>query len=384
MIRIAATTDIHGFLDRGLYELAKPSFRAGTDIFIDNGDFFTGSPLASYFARTDQISPLVNVANDLAFDAMVIGNHDLDYGLAWLKTQVAALEMPYLAANVFDRSGQACFNPYIIREIRGFKVAMIGVLNSECRQTMPRAHSLKVFIEDPLTSVGRLIDQLEERVDLILVAYHGGLIKDMKQNRLWTYPNQADQAHEFLESYPAVKGLICGHQHFTYSQIIPSGQAIIQAGSQGSCYGELLWSEQGGWLEARIHPLKDHPWPLEDRQAFADWFHSPADNQDGLQTLREIFPDQWVYWDLSAETWADLYQAIPQPFSIAKYLFNKEEFNQLIASRGAHLLPAQAADVQGDFKEVLSLAGNLPSKYCRQRLIFPLFDFLVNSGRYMT
>lgn len=381
-MRIIATSDVHAYLDQGLGQLFDSDLESSSDLLIDNGDFFTGSPLASYYARHYDQSPLVEIANQLAYDAMVIGNHDLDYGLAWLKKQVAGFNMPYLAANVFDRSGQAIFQPFLIKDVQGCKIAIIGVLNSESRQTMPVKHAQDVLIFDPLPVVKQWVEKLAEKVDVILVAYHGGLIKDMVHSRLWTYPNQADQSHEFLETIPQIKGLICGHQHFSYGEMLPTGQAIIQPSCYGRDYGELILSDQGQWLDAKIHPLSPLLWEYPERLAFQSWFDAPADYQAGLQALSQLFPSQAFYWPEQVGTWAELWQAIPQPFSLASYLLKPEEMDRFLGTRAQDILPALAKQTENQAFELLTLAGSLPSQYCRREWIFPLFDFLVNPNLY--
>ena len=45
-ITITATTDVHGFIDEGLANVASVCEQLSTDLLIDNGDFFVGSPFA--------------------------------------------------------------------------------------------------------------------------------------------------------------------------------------------------------------------------------------------------------------------------------------------------------------------------------------------------
>ncbi len=121
-IRLLATTDLHGHLlphdyikdqptqDGGLAGLARliTEARAQADeahmpvVLLDNGDTFQGTPLAHDLAECDVGAdhPIVAAMNYLQYDALGLGNHDLDHGLPYLKAVAGALNMPMLNSNL--------------------------------------------------------------------------------------------------------------------------------------------------------------------------------------------------------------------------------------------------------------------------------------------
>ncbi|MEL1196109.1 bifunctional metallophosphatase/5'-nucleotidase, partial [Staphylococcus epidermidis] len=89
---------------------------------IENGDLLQGSPLAYYLAKKSSrgIKDLVNVTNSFGYDVGLLGNHEFNYGIDYLKSYVNQVNYPILAANVLNNEGQPAFGPaYKIIEEEG-------------------------------------------------------------------------------------------------------------------------------------------------------------------------------------------------------------------------------------------------------------------------
>ena len=374
-INVVATTDIHGYLDEGLENLLKyPRFNQA-DLKIDNGDFFTGSPFASFGAKFWTQTPLVQVANRLAYDVMVMGNHDLDYGLDWLREQVNGLSMPYLAANVFDLDKTRIFQAYYIKEIKGYKVAVIGLVNEETRQSMPIQYTLEIIIASPLEIAKQIIEEIKDQVDLILIAYHGGLIKDLVGHRQWTYDSIADQGHLFVENFSEISGLICGHQHFIYHEKNAKGVAIIQPGSHGRYLGEISIHPKLKQSKTQVYSLSKKSFPIECRQRYDQWMLEKVDIRPGLEKLEKIFPANLYLCNLNHASKKELWGHIQEPFSLKEYILSENECQSFLNIQCDHAL-------ENSMVKVIATPGELPEYRCRRDIIFPLFDVLVNTDKY--
>ena len=130
--------DIHGnwftTLPSIAGEVKAERERIGEDkvIFIDLGDHNHGSDAAYYFNHIYEYSPdeehvWSRVADYLKYDAVVVGNHDIEAGPDnWDKIK-EELDMPYLAANIHSGNPQEpYFMPYTILNKGGLKIAVIG------------------------------------------------------------------------------------------------------------------------------------------------------------------------------------------------------------------------------------------------------------------
>jgi len=80
----------------------------------------------------------VDFNNLIAFDAMTVGNHEFDKGSEVLANFIRAAKFPVLAANS-DVSGNQNLNglirPYIIKEVGGNEVGIIGLITPNTRET---------------------------------------------------------------------------------------------------------------------------------------------------------------------------------------------------------------------------------------------------------
>src|SRR5439155_12215103 len=112
---------------RGLAKVASIVRQARTDnpagtLLVDSGDVIQGSPLEYVHNREHNApaDPMMLAMNALAFDAMTVGNHEYNYGLAVLTKARREARFPWLSANSY-RTGtdQTFFTPYIVKELNG-------------------------------------------------------------------------------------------------------------------------------------------------------------------------------------------------------------------------------------------------------------------------
>ena len=121
-LRILETTDLHMNLLSYDYYQDQPTDQYGlartlslikaaraeapNSLLFDNGDLLQGNPLGDWAARVKplqegQVHPAYKVMNTMAYDAANIGNHDFNYGLAFLQHAIAGANFPYISANVY-------------------------------------------------------------------------------------------------------------------------------------------------------------------------------------------------------------------------------------------------------------------------------------------
>ena len=66
---------------------------------IENGDFIQGSPLSYYVrkAETHSVEAITKIINQMNYDVSILGNHEFNYGLDYLKETIASYQQPVLA-----------------------------------------------------------------------------------------------------------------------------------------------------------------------------------------------------------------------------------------------------------------------------------------------
>ena len=127
-IVILFTSDIHcgidqGFGYAGLEQIRDYLIDEGNDvILVDDGDNIQGEPVGTMTKG----EALIDLMNAMGYDVAIPGNHEFDYGMDQFLSLVEKADYPYVSCN-FNYKGELVFEPYVIRELGGKKVAFVGV-----------------------------------------------------------------------------------------------------------------------------------------------------------------------------------------------------------------------------------------------------------------
>ena len=268
-VTVCSTTDVHGaYFDSSYVDnlAAKTSLanvssylkelRAGgvQPVLIDVGDNLQGDNAAYYFnyVATDVPHVYPRIAAYLGYDAIVVGNHDIETGHDVYDRIRRELTMPYLAANAaFDRdeNGKAdmdedpknkavqdsYFQPYCIVERGGVKVAIIGMTNGNMKSWLSDAiwHGIdfQVISDIAQNLVDYVIDK--EKPQLVVLAVHSG-----------TGAEQAHRENEALYLASTLHGVdivLNGHDHRPLAREVenPDGSVVLlDAGTKAAVVGQ--------------------------------------------------------------------------------------------------------------------------------------------------
>ena len=163
---------------------AMKQARAAHDnvLALDAGDQFQGT----LFFTANKWPMLADINSLLPYDAMTLGNHEFDDGCEATAGFVRAQPYPVLAANLDARPGcplrGAPVRPWIIKEIRGVKVGIVGLANPSVR-TLSAACPETWFYKSDAT-LKKAVKELEKQgVRHIIAVTHLGLPNDLKLAR---------------------------------------------------------------------------------------------------------------------------------------------------------------------------------------------------------
>mgnify|MGYP000673213426 FL=1 len=203
---ILHTNDTHGadldeegasFGMAGVAQLKKDFEAAGADVLlVSAGDSIMGKPLVS----ADQGKSAIEFMNAAGYDAMTVGNHELDFGIDNLKALAKDADFPILCADMTtEADGKTVFDSNKIFEIGGVKVGVFGLATPE---TLTKADASKMpgitFPQtDKLYAVAQAqVDELNKAgADLIVCLGHLGIDDESIGNRsclLYTSPSPRD------------------------------------------------------------------------------------------------------------------------------------------------------------------------------------------------
>lgn len=367
-IHVLATTDIHGSFDsfaeaKKVRELKENYPEA---IWIDNGDFFVGNALSTFYNTTYDISPFVKQANAFGYDVMVPGNHDLDYGLQFLKKQVDQLVMPYVCCNLLDSKDECIFDPFTIIEREEKKLAIIGIMTEALPQLSHFEVTKDVRCKGAQSSLKATLELLPNDIDHVIVAYHGGLEKDLLSLKSLQYDTGENQAYQLAESDQRISGLIAGHQHFVNVGKVDE-TAFVQPGYQGNYVGHLKLSDDT--VESKLYAIDKRPSTISSE--YKQWLSQEIDEKNIEMFLTDYFQisrEQIVY-QRKGQTRDAFLSSFPVPYTFSKYIFPKQEWNKMRKER-------QLKETANERNEVTIYSNDatLPYYRIKEKYIDNLFD----------
>src|SRR6059058_2681647 len=234
-ISILHTTDLHGHIlptfdydgtaDRGGLARCATQIRRWRrqnpdSILIDVGDVYQGTDVS----LRNKGELMIDLFNHLQYDAWVIGNHEFDWGIEPFTNALQKSAMPVLGANTWvdgkpagsspdSQHPFAQVQPFIIKEIAGIKVAIIGITTPGMSFWLPREFTVGIDFQHPVEPVRHAITKANsEGADAIVLTGHMGLKPRTGGDDF------ANTVTALTSEFPDAAVFIAGHTH----QAIPS------------------------------------------------------------------------------------------------------------------------------------------------------------------
>ena len=235
-ITILDTTDVHGRIvperarEAGCLArcatLIREARASGKNVLlVDAGDTIQGSA-ASWLSGG---LVMVKALNALRYDAWVLGNHEFDWGLDKVTNCIAHAEMPVLAANA---SGLASVKPYVIREVDGVKVAIVGLTTPGIPNwSRPRLIPGLKFADSVETLRWVLPLARKDGANVTVLVVHQGYKE--------SGDDHANQLRAITQKFPELDVIIGGHTHREFIGAPIRGILYQQAGYHGSFLGRV-------------------------------------------------------------------------------------------------------------------------------------------------
>jgi 5'-nucleotidase len=168
-------TGDNGGLARRAHYIKKVREEVKNLLVLDGGDAL----VMSYFGRPTEREKaqkkaefLLKVYEKIGYDAINIGDTDIGLGIKYLQALQKRSKIPFISANlVYSGTDKPVFKPYLIKEINGSKVGIIGLLPSELPVHMHK--ELKgYFIKDPFQTATAMMRYLTARCDYLIALAH--------------------------------------------------------------------------------------------------------------------------------------------------------------------------------------------------------------------
>lgn len=190
-VTVLNTTDLHGSIrktpgvyaennDGSLLQCARLIRRVRAEnpntLLLDGGDIFQGTA-ESFLTRGGVMAKAMNA---LGYDAFAIGNHEFDWGVEALGEMLGKMDAAPLAANLIaGPDAPEAFRrvlPFVIQEIDGLKVAVVGLTTPNIPNWFRdvEAHDLRIL--DSRRALERTLPLVRrERPQIMILLVHQGL-----------------------------------------------------------------------------------------------------------------------------------------------------------------------------------------------------------------
>src|SRR6266581_1248646 len=255
-ISILHTTDLHGHIlptsdydgnsDRGgmarcVTQIRRWQKENPNSILIDIGDVYQGTDVS----LRNKGELMIDLFNYLQYDAWIVGNHEFDWGIETFEQAVQRSTMPVLAANTVlegrpaggfadAKHPFAKIQPFILKEIAGIKLAIIGVTTPGMTFWLRPEFTRGIDFQYPAASVRRAMARAKsEGADAIVLSGHMGLKARSGGDDF------ANTVMALTSEFPEAAVFIAGHTHQAIPSRLTNGVLFTQADHFGIHVGRV-------------------------------------------------------------------------------------------------------------------------------------------------
>ena len=252
-IVILFTSDVHCGIDQGFGYAGLEQIRAGlvangdVVILVDDGDSVQGEPIGT-MTKGEALIDLMNAAG---YEIAIPGNHEFDYGMEQFLALAEKAKFQYISCN-FNHEGELVFEPYVIKDLGGAKVAFVGVTTPKTLTTSTPRYFMNEkgefeygFFQDETgegvyNAVQKAVDDARaEGAEFVVVMGHMG---NEEECRPWTYA-------DVIENTNGIDVFLDGHSHDTEQVTMKNkdGDDVIRSacGTKLNCVGYCRIASDG-------------------------------------------------------------------------------------------------------------------------------------------
>jgi len=208
---------------------------------VDCGDFGSTKVKSQIF----KVNYLLTGMALLNYDAINLGEKDLQYGSEFLSEMGKMHKLPFVSANVYKYGTEELFaQPYLIKQKGNLKIGIFGVTTqSGARHLVKPATGFEV--KDPMPAAQKSVNELRQKCDVVIALAHLGL----------------NGAKELAQKVSGIDIIISGHDTQRTQKPAQIGKTVVmQTGSKGQYLGHLEFkfaSNSVSLTEGKLVTLND-------------------------------------------------------------------------------------------------------------------------------
>ena len=170
-------------------------------LLFDSGDFSQGSSFFTLYKGEVEVS----LMNRMRYDACTLGNHEFDFGVENLATQLRRANFPIVCANYdFGTTPLATLvRPYVVLKRKGLRIGVFG-LSPQPEGLIATENYAGITFRDPIEATRKTVSTLrtKEKCDLVICLSHLG----------WPAKDPLSDSNVFTKT-EGVDLVLGGHSH---------------------------------------------------------------------------------------------------------------------------------------------------------------------------
>jgi hypothetical protein len=201
-------------------------------LLVDVGGFAGGGIYDSYtegrYNDSLRTMAAIRAIGYMKYDAVCIGDDDLQYGADWLARQAFYSTVPLVSANCVRANGRPFASPFVIVKRGKYSFGIIGVMSLE--SLFPLDSS--VVIKPPIPMLKAVWNNLKASSDFQIILAHVG----------------EAESRTLLDTFPECALVVNGHRKTTPEEFVTGkGQVMMQFGFQGKSlsFAEIVTDSKG-------------------------------------------------------------------------------------------------------------------------------------------
>ncbi len=207
-------------------------------LLLDAGGF-AGGGIYDFYTEgrpRDSIRTLlaIKAMAAIGYDAVAIGDEELQYGVKWLVQTAQEVKLPLVSANSFYATGNHVTEPYVIVKKGTVTFGVTAVTTTERLFQIDTS----VIVKDPVRSIQSLWKELNKKSDYQVILSHLG----------------EEYTLELAKLFPDCEIVVNGHRKTSIQPVITSdNQIVMQFGFQGKNLSEVDFNT----VDKSFNPIKN-------------------------------------------------------------------------------------------------------------------------------
>lgn len=218
-------------------------------IVLSGGDMFQGG----YESNETGGAIMIDAMNEIGFDAMVVGNHEFDWGESAILNFYDQLNCPMISSNIFyadQETRPTWLTPYVILDKGDLRVGIIGGAQENMGSSITGSISDNFYFPSPNAYIKTYSSLLRNShgCDLVIAAFH-----DAGFSGSSGYPSKFEDLTNINPEtgYKYVDAMFFAHDHIAKKGEC-NGVPYLEAGCNGKYVGNMTINLEGNGVSYTV------------------------------------------------------------------------------------------------------------------------------------